>query len=292
MNTTIKKESLESLYNSCERCIISPENPFSMDNPDAIIANGRHLYALFIPTYSERDNYNHLLRRLHLSQLSYAHRFVTILLLEPDDRMSQNGFRIMEESFCHISREIDDVIAFVNRGDRTDRRWDVINEFQQEHFLRYQFYSELSQKYKRENDTVFAMEDVRGLPTLSFGSWYDEAKDIKIKGVFDTHTGLVGYRKKGKIPNFYSSFQKIMTASFMQEFVYDNGYIFPNRNYVEDKINVISTDWTIFHEGYYPNAYNSMLSFAGLVPVSVSTQMEIENLYRTFQILKEDVNRQ
>lgn len=291
MNNTTKKDIFGRLYNFFERCITSPENPFSMDNPDAIIANGRHLYALFIPTYSEKDSFDHLLRRLHLSQLSYAHRFITILLLEPEDRIPEKGLRVMDESFCHISRDIVDVINFINGGERVNRRWEVINEFQQEHFLRYQLYSDLSQKYKKENNTVFAMDDIRGLPAFSFGSWYDDAKEIRIKGVFDTQNGLVGYRKKGKVPNFISSFQKIMTASFMHEFIYDNGYIYPNRDFGEDKINVISTDWNIFHEGIYPNVYNNMLAFAGLVPVSLSTQIEIDNLYRTFQMLKEDVNR-
>lgn len=68
----------KNLVNSFGRdCFVNPKNPFSLDNPDALVRKGITLYALFIPMYHERENFDHLLRRLFMSEFSYGSKLHT-----------------------------------------------------------------------------------------------------------------------------------------------------------------------------------------------------------------------
>lgn len=60
----LKNDFLKKIDNTFgPDCLLSPENPFSLDNPDALVRKGCTLYALFIPMHHERENFDHLLRR-------------------------------------------------------------------------------------------------------------------------------------------------------------------------------------------------------------------------------------
>ena len=74
MNIAEKQQLIRQLCDGCERCLQAPENPITLDNPDVIVANGNKLFAIYIPTYRENENTDHLLRRLYLSQLCYGYQ--------------------------------------------------------------------------------------------------------------------------------------------------------------------------------------------------------------------------
>lgn len=87
MRIADKQRILCHIYDSCERAIISPENPFTLDNPDLIVANGNRLFSIFLPTFRECENHDHLLRRVYMSMLGYGQKIMPILLIaEPKPR--------------------------------------------------------------------------------------------------------------------------------------------------------------------------------------------------------------
>lgn len=282
MDLDHKKQVHQTIAREFAKVLSLPENPFSMDNPDVVVAKGKHLYAIYIPNYSERENYDHLLRRLHLSQLSFSMRFIPILLLDADDKLSQNGWRVMEESFAHISMSIKDMIEFINNGRRFNKRWDVINEFQQEHFLRYKAMSDLSIVVRAEHKTDFIQLSRNFGDPFSQRSWIEKNAEWSIRNVYKNQFGIIASKNKGKC-SFRETFQKLMTASFMSEFCYDNGYIYPHNNNAWGTVNVLNTDWSIYDNDDTPNRYNSMLAFAGLIPVCIGSEDELNYIYNKSQ---------
>ena len=73
-----KNNILMNLANHTEKSVLMPENPVTLDNPDGIYLYRGRIFALFIPISAERSNYDHLLRRLYVSQLSYSSDLVTL----------------------------------------------------------------------------------------------------------------------------------------------------------------------------------------------------------------------
>ena len=123
-----KNNILMNLANHTEKSVLMPENPVTLDNPDGIYLYRGRIFALFIPTSAERSNYDHLLRRLYVSQLSYSSDLVTILLLDADDKVGGDGEFIFHESFCHVSRSFDDVLRYIAGVGDINRDWGIIKE--------------------------------------------------------------------------------------------------------------------------------------------------------------------
>ena len=123
-----KNNILMNLANHTEKSVLMPENPVTLDNPDGIYLYRGRIFALFIPTSAERSNYDHLLRRLYVSQLSYSSDLVTILLLDADDRVGGDGEFIFHKSFCHVSRSFDDVLRYIAGVGDINRDWGIIKE--------------------------------------------------------------------------------------------------------------------------------------------------------------------
>lgn len=98
---------------------------------------------------------------------------------------------------------------------------------------------------------------------------------------------MIGEKYKNK-NSFLSSFQKMMTASFICGFVIDDGYLFPRSNVDGGIVNIVNTNWNLFEESR-PNRYNSILSFCGLVPVSISNQNHIDIINDVYQTVRKDV---
>lgn len=74
--------NIEDRYN---QSIISPVNPFTIDNPDALVYNGHSLLGLFIPLVKELKNPDILLRRLYLSRLSLSKAVSYVLFWSGND---------------------------------------------------------------------------------------------------------------------------------------------------------------------------------------------------------------
>ena len=58
MRLADKQFILQQIYDGCERCLIAPENPFTLDNPDLIAANGSLLFAVYLLTAEHKLHIN------------------------------------------------------------------------------------------------------------------------------------------------------------------------------------------------------------------------------------------
>ena len=74
--------NIEDRYN---QSIIAPENPFTVDNPDALVYNGHSLLGLYLPLAKELKNPDMLLRRLYLSRLSLSKTVSHVLFLPGEE---------------------------------------------------------------------------------------------------------------------------------------------------------------------------------------------------------------
>ena len=82
LNRNMEKKNLfRTIAENYQQSVIEPINPFTVDNPDALVYNGRSLTGLYIPLKKELDNPDLLLRRLSLSRLSMSKAVSTLLIL-------------------------------------------------------------------------------------------------------------------------------------------------------------------------------------------------------------------
>lgn len=282
-----KQRILQKLFDNSERCLIEPENPFSMDNPDAIVANGNKLFAIYIPTYRENENADHLLRRLYLSQLSYGYKLTPIIVVmeEMAMRMIYNS-PIIAQTFGYISESTDDVVNIVNQANPRKRRSKYFSEMQAMQYLTYRQNIELSERSRKEMRTEFSTQELRKVEPVITRSWSTE-KEKESRLYWKSEVCFVASVEKKKNASFRTSFEQLMTTAFMSKFQLDNGEIFPTGMYNE--LSVLNTDWNMFDEESVPNMYNRMLSYVGLPPISISTERELTQVFECYQKIRNNV---
>lgn len=289
MRLADKQFILQQIYDGCERCLIAPENPFTLDNPDLIAANGSLLFAVYLLTYREQENLDHLLRRLYLSQLSYGYKMSTVLLYfneRPHDEPI--NYFVLENAFSHVAESVEDTIKYINSAKPNFKKWKDFSEVQTNQYLNYRVCIELSEKAFRDKHGVVLsdQEDISFTSRVNTRSWYyDIWKECK--NYWHTQKGLFGTVKSGHNSSFKSSMDNIMTMSFMTLFNFNEGVIYPSGYYNEP--NFINTDWAVFNEDRVPNRYNRMLSFIGIAPVTISSNRDIDWLFDNYQAIRHHV---
>ena len=93
-----KKQTYITLLDVFNQSIVDPVNPFTLDNPDVLVFNGRTLIGLYIPLKKEQANPDLLLRRLFLSRLSMSKVVSTVLILdEATSSIDTHTERIVQE---------------------------------------------------------------------------------------------------------------------------------------------------------------------------------------------------
>lgn len=105
-----KNRVYKDIQDKYPQSVIAPENPFTIDTPDALVYNGHVLIGLFIPKVKEVNNTDLLLRRLYISRLSLCYTLCSILLLSGEEtvKLSNNP---------QISRAFDAVKIYEDTGD-------------------------------------------------------------------------------------------------------------------------------------------------------------------------------
>lgn len=291
MQLAEKQFILQQIYNGCERCIIAPENPFTLDNPDLLAANGNILFAVYLLSYREQENLDHLLRRLYLSQLSYGFKMTPVLLFPdtpPHDL--QVNHQVLKYAFSHVSDSVEDVVKFITIEKPNYKRWKFFSEVQSNQYLNYCACMELSEKAFVEKQGAEMVEgereDIVFTGLVNTRSWYYQ-RWKESKNYWRTQKGLVGKVMKGQNASFKSSMDCLMTTAFMTLFNFDDGVIYPTGYYNE--LSVVNTNWNVFNEDRTPNRYNRMLSFIGLAPVSISSNRDIDWLFDKYQAIRHHV---
>lgn len=288
MKLVHKNEIYHQVFDAFARCLIRPENPFTLDNPDLLVNENNTMYALYIPTYDERNNYDQLLRRLFLSQLCYSQKFISILLLNPEDMVRGNGEFLFQKSFSHVARSVNDVIHYIRIGERVDRRWDLMRRNQQLCFIDYHVCSKVSTAIKRSVSNVYAdfSEELlqRSLPISTWKSL--NKRTHSVYHGYTTDFGNVIFKKKGRF-GIKESFNQVLTSRFMESFLFDDGYIYANNN--RCSFSLINTDWELFENELYPGSMARMLNFVGY---SVAQINDVESLERAFEKYNEIRNHE
>lgn len=287
MRIADKQNVLHHICDSCERALISPENPFTMDNPDMIVANGNNLFAIFIPTFSECENPDHLLRRVYMSMLGYGQKMTPVLLIaEPKHRIIEiQNNPVFLDIFRLISLNRENVVRFVKKESQGVRKWKNFSEIQSWHYEGYRNRLRLSEKAYKEIRSAYATEGIYLGDKVVAQSW-STGLPRQSKNYRHTQGGLMAITDKKKKAGFKTSFEQLMTVSFLSSFQFDNGDIYPTEMFNE--LSLLNTDWEMFDNRQMPNDYNRMLSFIGFVPVSVSTNREVEILFEQYQYIRKN----
>ena len=82
-----------------QKAVIRPSNVYTIDNPDVLLIASGNLFGLFIPTKSEIQNVDLLVRRIMVSRLAYTENMKTLLLSE-DERFLHENFPLLN-LICH-----------------------------------------------------------------------------------------------------------------------------------------------------------------------------------------------
>lgn len=280
MNIKDKKEIQISIAAAYSRFIIAPENPFTFDNPDMLFVNNGEVYALFIPNYAETINYDHLLRRLFMSQTAYMAKMITIVLMDPD-KVNPYTMSVLENSFCHVSDKIDDVLGYVGKGERINKKWKLIRRNQLIHLSQYHKISKLSYRchstlqpsyhqFLNNHDRMEKWEAPR---------WSNPNKSFNIKDTWKTDLGIISFKNKRK-ESIMSVFQNIMTHSVLSMYHLDNGYVYIYLN-TSSEMKLLNTDWELFNDNY-PTELNNALSFSGYTPVCIDKMEVMRTVYELY----------
>ncbi len=287
MTISEKQIILKHIASGCERAIIGPENPYTMDNPDMIVANGNIMFAIFIPTYREWENGDHLLRRVYMSQLGYGQKMLSVLLLT--EKRKQIGMMMNNPAFFSMfdlmTFEEKEVMKYVERekpNKKRNRHFSAIQEIQ---YVGYRQRLRLSEEGYIEFKTFSSTEQIQLGETVFAKSWstrgYRESQYYR-----HTQLGSMAVVSKKEKSSFKTSFDHLMTTAFLSMYQLDNGVVYPTA--MSKELNLLNTDWQMFDDEQLPNDYNRMLSFIGLAPVSISTSREAEKLNDMYQIIRKN----
>ena len=263
-------------------CLVMPENPYSIDNPDILVRKGTTLYAIFIPMYHERNNYDHLLRRVFTSELAYGSNLHTVLILKEEDKLSDYGENVLNTAFCHIARGIDDAIRYVSSRDNVGRNWTYIGDVKQWLYRQYDVINltvEYSNKQFGVQKTTTDQQIV--FSDFSSPSWALGNKRRKVKNVVYSGYSYICIKKRGKDRSFREGFENIMTQSFLKNFYIEDGYLVPN-NHIVDNIFGVATDWELYSKGNIPNDYFRTLAFSGVLPLNILDEEKLSNIHEFY----------
>jgi len=286
MNYTSKIEVYNTIGDLFSKCVIRPENPFSIDNPDFIVRENGKIYAVYIPTYEESLNTDHLLRRLYVSQLCYSTNLLTVLLLDNAQVLNEKKEIGLQRSFTHISYSLSDVVSYIKSGDQEDlRKWKQLHYCKQLNIFEYKCNLGFSIQQKKNSNLSFENLSIKDFSSANpVLSWRNIDKKFTTRTIARTQYGLlssVEYRKN----SFRDQFQSLMTYMMLSKYHWDDGAIYWN-NECDGMLNLANTNWNLFEDHIYPNIYSKSLAFVGCVATKLSRDSLTQTLYDHYIIYK------
>ena len=113
-----RRTILKNIADRYKQCVIEPANPFTVDNPDALIFNGHALVGLYIPLAKEVKNPDLLLRRLFFSRLAMCNSVSTVLLLTKDFsiQLANNTQIASSFDYVHVFEGIPNLLRLLADG--------------------------------------------------------------------------------------------------------------------------------------------------------------------------------
>lgn len=112
-----RKNIFTEIENNFEYSVIGPVNPFTIDNPDALIYNNHQLIGLYVPLAKEVNNPDLLLRRVHMSRLAMSDSMSNVIILPNEDnytKLYNNEAIISTFDKVHSFDGEEDLIKFIS----------------------------------------------------------------------------------------------------------------------------------------------------------------------------------
>jgi len=78
-------DNIVPILENAQKAVINSSNIYIIDNPDILFVENGNLFGLFIPTKTEIENVDLLVRRIMVSRLAYVHNMKSLLASEDEN---------------------------------------------------------------------------------------------------------------------------------------------------------------------------------------------------------------
>lgn len=266
-----KHQTYIRLVDIYKQSILEPQNPFTVDNPDALVFNGRTLTGLYIPLKKELANPDLLLRRLFMSRLSMSKAVSTVLLLADEsihvfDNMPEVGAAF---DAVHVFESDRDLVNFLR--DDIHQRTPIRPTIRRQRMRRFWGTIDFIEK---NGVLQNAYEDSDERSSLKVRSWSNPNKDRLSKAADYRHPYLVTSKKRTK-QSFKEGYEDLMTVTTMFNYSMSDGilkknleaddtFMYLNAEDVEDVMNNVMNLRTMVFLGYLPGRVGRYDDLGGL----------------------------
>ena len=260
-----------------QKAVICPSNIYTIDNPDALFIASGNLFGLFIPTKSEIQNVDLLVRRIMVSRLAYADNMKTLLLSEDDDFLN-NQFSLLNK-ICHRILDNDaDGYRLTFERDRFESNTPNIGiRIRAKQANLYARNLRIYQLGQEENQVFAPFQiDKRYTDGAIAESW--SQSQVSVKDAYMLDDLFIAFKRKTTM-SFKEAFNNLMTLSFFMNYtIHDEGMSY--RKALEYP-KMINSDFPFIREnGNDPYKYIRVLAFMGLSPIladSLDTCLSIKD---------------
>ena len=270
-------DKIAPILEHVQKAVIRPTNVYTIDNPDALFIASGNLFGLFIPTKSEIQNVDLLVRRIMVSRLAYVDNMKTLLLSEDDDFLN-NQFPLLNK-ICHriLDNDADGYRLTFERDRFESNTPDIrvkIKVKQANLYARNLWIYQLGQEEKQ----VFApfQIDKRYTDGAIAESW--SRSQVGVKDAYMLDDFFVAFKRKTTM-SFKETFNNLMTLSFFMNYtLHDEGMSYKK---ALEYPKMINSDFSFVRENDNdPYKYIRVLAFMGLSPIqtdSLNTCLSIKD---------------
>lgn len=260
--------NIEDRYN---QSIIAPENPFTVDNPDALVYNGHSLLGLYLPLAKELKNPDMLLRRLYLSRLSLSKTVSHVLFLPSEEEFKIANNEQINAAFdaVLVNENIEGLLRFLGDNIRA------------KHYIDPRLKKERIRRFWGTMDFL----DKNGFANVEYGepwnlmeyevqSWSNPDRGHFSRNAGYSHPVLMA-RKRATKESFLGGYEGLMTYTTMFNYSLHDGILKTNPQAadsfqflnVEDLESVTKSAInvrTLVFLGYLPGRINDNFDIMGL----------------------------
>lgn len=260
--------NIEDRYN---QSIIAPENPFTVDNPDALVYNGHSLLGLYLPLAKELKNPDMLLRRLYLSRLSLSKTVSHVLFLPGEEEFKIANNEQINAAFdaVLVNENIEGLLRFLGDNIRA------------KHYIDPRLRKERIRRFWGTMDFL----DKNGFANVEYGepwnlmeyevqSWSNPDRGHFSRNAGYSHPVLMA-RKRATKESFLGGYEGLMTYTTMFNYSLHDGILKMNPQAadsfqflnVEDLESVTKSAInvrTLVFLGYLPGRINDNFDIMGL----------------------------
>lgn len=264
----------EKFYQS----VVAPVNPFSVDNPDVLVYNGRNLIGLYVPYAKEINNPDLLLRRLFISRLILCNSVSNVLLLDQESGLTLSSKDQVMAAFDAVLpySNIQDITLFL--GDNIRIKHKINPRLKREKFRRYWGTMDFMNKYGFENNGFVGWDNKVGYKVQS---WCEPNKMQVSKSARFEYPFMMATKRSTK-QSFMEGFDSLMTYTAMFCYSLDDG-LFRSKSEAEDSFMFLNLeDLASFTKN--PMNLKTMV-FLGYLPGRINDNYNIQGLmerYRSF----------